>query len=143
MRNRFLLLRDRFQHISGTGNVREINLGLDFLLTARCVGSPARLRVAFRYTTNVRPHFFCFMFFEGTGVSLLLRDSDNREHIKNGLAFNFQLSCEIVDSNLTHPPFPVLRVVTRSSLRPHGVSSFALACDSHARCHYSVVSGAG
>ena len=33
--NCFLLLRDRFQHIPGTGNVREIDLGLDFFFAAK------------------------------------------------------------------------------------------------------------
>jgi hypothetical protein len=34
-RSRFLLLRDRSQHISRTGNVRQINLGFDFFFAAK------------------------------------------------------------------------------------------------------------
>jgi hypothetical protein len=33
-RNRFLLLRNRLQHISRTRDVRQINLGLDFFFAA-------------------------------------------------------------------------------------------------------------
>jgi hypothetical protein len=111
------------------------------------MGRFRRLRVRLRRAAQVCSNFFGFVFFERAGVSLFLGDSDNREHIQNGFALDFQFSCEIVDSNLTHPPFPVLRVLTRSSLRPHGVSLLALAGHVYtvvyARCHYSVDSGAG
>jgi hypothetical protein len=126
MLDRFLLLCDCSQYIAGTRNVRQINLGLDFLFAARRMGRFRRLRGRLPRTAQVRPHFFGFVFFERAGVSLLLGDSDYREHIQNGFALDFQFSCEIVDSNLTHPPFRVLRVVPRSSLRPHGVSFLAL-----------------
>jgi hypothetical protein len=53
----------------------------------------------------VGPHFLRLMILERTGVRLLLSDSNFGENIKNGLAFNFQLPGQIVDSNLTHPPF--------------------------------------
>ena len=38
-------------------------------------------------------------------MGLLLGDSDFREDIENSLAFDFQLPGQIVNSNLTHPPF--------------------------------------
>jgi hypothetical protein len=50
-------------------------------------------------------HFFRFMLFKRTGMRLLLSHSDKRKHVENGFAFDFQLPCEIVDSNLTHPAF--------------------------------------
>jgi len=50
-------------------------------------------------------YFFGFMLFKRTGMRLLLSHPDDREHVENGFAFNFQLPCEIVDSNLTHPAF--------------------------------------
>src|SRR5689334_6361416 len=38
-------------------------------------------------------------------MRLLLRHSDKRQRVENGLALDFQFSREIVDSNLTHPAF--------------------------------------
>jgi hypothetical protein len=38
-------------------------------------------------------------------MGFLLGDSNFREDIENSLAFDFQLPGQIVDSNLTHPPF--------------------------------------
>jgi hypothetical protein len=51
------------------------------------------------------PYFFRFILFKGTGMRLLLSHPDEWEHVENGFALHFQLSCEIVDSNLTHPAF--------------------------------------
>ena len=107
MSRSFLLLRDRFQNISRPGDVRQVDLGFDFFFATQRARRLRGLRRPFRATAEMRPYFFRFVLFEGAGVGLLLRDSDKREHIKNGLAFYFQLSCEIVDSNLTHPPFLV------------------------------------
>jgi hypothetical protein len=66
----------------------------------------------------------CFILFQGTGVGLLLRHPDGGQHVENSFTFDFQLSGEIVDSNLAHPAFRLLRVVLRYSLHPHGVSFF-------------------
>jgi hypothetical protein len=76
MLDRFLLLRDRSQHIARTRNVRQINLGLDFLFAAGRMGRFRGLRGRLPPTAQVRPHFFGFVFFERAGVSLLLGDSD-------------------------------------------------------------------
>jgi hypothetical protein len=66
-------------------------------------------------------NLFRFVLFERTGMRFLLSHPNERQHIEDGFAFNFQLSGEIVDSNLTHPAFLVLRVVPKSSSQPHGV----------------------
>jgi hypothetical protein len=42
--------------------------------------------------------------FERAGMGLLLGDTHLRKNIENGFAFDFQLSCQIVNSNLAHPP---------------------------------------
>src|SRR3954465_9909886 len=74
-------------------------------------------------------------------MRLLLRHSDKRQRVENGLALYFQFSREIVYSNL-HPTFLFPRA--RYSSQPHGANfvhphTFELAC----ACHiYSVVSGA-
>jgi hypothetical protein len=68
------------------------------------------------------PHLFRFMILDGTGMGLLLRHPDGGQRVENGFTLNFQLPGEIVDSNLAHPAFLVLRFALRSSSRPHGVS---------------------
>ncbi len=91
--------------------MREIDFGLDFFFAAHGAGWPGGLRRRFRRAAEVGPYFFCFMLFKRTGMRLLLRHTDDREHVENSFALDFQLSCEIVDSNLTHPAFLVPRVV--------------------------------
>jgi hypothetical protein len=44
-------------------------------------------------------------------MRFLLRHPDDNERIEDGFTLNFQFPGEIVDSNLTHPAFHVLRVV--------------------------------
>jgi len=67
-------------------------------------------------------HLFRFVLFQRTGMRLLLGHPDQWQHVEDGLALDFQLSGEIVDSNLAHPAFLAPRVVLRSSSQPHGVS---------------------
>jgi hypothetical protein len=124
-RRSFLALRNRLQHIPGTGNVGKINFCLDFFFAAK----RARTRLArrgrtFRRGTEIYAYFLRFVLFQRTGVRLLLCHSDQRKRVENSFALDFQLSGKIVDSNLTHPAFSFLRAVIRSSLRPHGVSFF-------------------
>jgi hypothetical protein len=105
-RGSFLLLRNGSQHISGTGDVREINFGFDFFFAAKRArtGLTSRGRT-FRRGADVYPYLFRFVFFQRTGVRFLLRHSDQRKRIENSFALDFQLSGKIVDSNLTHPAF--------------------------------------
>ena len=72
----FLLLRDGFQHVSGTGDVRQIDLGLDFFFAAQRARGPGRRRLRFGRAADVGPYFFCFMLLERTGMGLLLRHPD-------------------------------------------------------------------
>jgi hypothetical protein len=46
-RRRFFLLRNRFQHISRPGDVRQINLGLDFFFAAQRARGPRRRELCF------------------------------------------------------------------------------------------------
>jgi len=86
--------------------VRQVNLGLDFLFTAkRARRSPPGRRLCFRSAAEMGSHLFRFVFFQRAGVRFLLSHSHLREHVENGFALNFQLSGKIVDSNLTHPAF--------------------------------------
>jgi len=100
--SRFLLL-DGPQHVSRAGNVREVNLGLNLAFRACSPRGPGRGRL-FRVSAEMVAHQNRLVLFERTGVRLLLGDPDFGEHVENRLAFHFQLACQIVDSNLTHPP---------------------------------------
>ena len=66
-------------------------------------------------------HLLRFVVFERTGVRLLLGDTNFRKNVENRLAFDFQLPSQIVDSNLTHPPFLPPDCPAKSSCQPHGV----------------------
>jgi hypothetical protein len=83
----------------------KIDLGLDFvgIGTAGARGLSGGLR--FAGGAEVGPHFFRFVVLNGTGMSLLLSDSDHRKYVENGFTLDFQLPGQIVDSNLAHPPF--------------------------------------
>ncbi len=89
----FLLLRYRSQHISGTGNMRQINFCFDFFFAA----NSARTRLAsrrrtFRRGADVHPHLLRFVLFQRAGVRLLLGHPYQRKRIQNGFALYFQLS---------------------------------------------------
>jgi len=105
----FLLLRDGAQHISRPRNMREVDLGLDLVFAASGTRALSRTRRRLGSAAKMFPHQVRFMIFQGTGVRLLLRNAYRGQHVKNFLALDFQLTGQIVDSNLTHPPsFPVL-----------------------------------
>jgi hypothetical protein len=102
--------------------VGEVNLGFDFFFAAQWARGLGRMRRRFGQAAEMTPHLFRFVLFERTGVRLLFGHSGKRQHVENGLALDFQLSGEIVDSNLAHPAFLVPRVVLKSSSQPHGAS---------------------
>jgi hypothetical protein len=76
--SRFLLLRDRLQHISRPGNMRQIDLGLDLFFAARRARGAGGRRLRLRRATDVGPYLFRFVLLERTGMGLLLRHSDDR-----------------------------------------------------------------
>jgi hypothetical protein len=71
-------LGDGFQHISGPGDMRQIDLGLDFFFAAQRARRTGRRRLRFGRAADVGPHFFRFMLLERTGMSLLLRHPDDQ-----------------------------------------------------------------
>jgi hypothetical protein len=101
-----LLADDRLQGVTRLGNVREINLGFDLVSfgAARSLRPAAGRRLAGRAETG--SYLFRFVLFKRTGMTLFLGDSHFWKHVENRLTLNFQLSRQIVDSNLAHPPFP-------------------------------------
>jgi hypothetical protein len=106
----FLELGDSAQHVSRPRNVGEVDLGLDlFFAVNRARSSPRRTRRRFGAAAEMLPHQVRFVIFQRAGVRFLLRDAHRGQHVKNFPALDFQLTGQIVDSNLTHPPsFPLL-----------------------------------
>jgi hypothetical protein len=98
----FLLLgQDGLHHVTGFMDVRQINLGLHAL---RRPGGRGGLR-ACRATAKVRAHLFRLVLFNRARVSeLSVTQAEFRQCVKNLSALDFHLACEIVDSNLAHPP---------------------------------------
>jgi hypothetical protein len=100
-----LLMAEEIQNIAGLRDMREIDLGLDFIAIA---ASRAMWTIgAGRLTGLVKmsPHLIGFEILERTRMGLLLGDTHLGKHIENSFAFNFQLPGQIIDSNLAHPPF--------------------------------------
>jgi hypothetical protein len=98
------LLGDQLEHIAGLGDMREVNLG--FNLIGFATGArPGGRGLSFGGGAEMSANLFCFVLLDRTRVRLLLCDSDCDQDIKNRLALDFQLPGQIVDSNLTHPPF--------------------------------------
>ena len=99
----FLLLGQYgLQHISGFGDMGEIDLGCNRLRGAgrRC----ARMARSPRSTLKMRADFFGLMLLNGAGVGFALAQAELSQYVKNLTALDFHLACEIVDSNLAHPP---------------------------------------
>lgn len=119
----FLLGQDGLEGIARLGNMRQIDLGRDGLR----VGA-ARLRpgcTSPRPTTvlKVGAHLGRFVFIKRTGVGFPRAQTQFRQHVENLAALDLQLACQIVDSNLAHPPlfkfcYPK---PARCSWLPHGV----------------------
>ena len=92
------------QHIAGPGDMRQIDLGLDFFFAAQRRARTWQTALRFGRAAEVGPHLFRFVLLQRTGVRLLLRNPDSGS-ASECFALNFQLPGQIVDSNLTHPAF--------------------------------------
>ena len=104
-----LLLRDGAQHVSGPRNIRQVNFGLDSFVAMGGARSLRRTRRSLGAAAEMLSHQFRFVIFQRTGVRFLLRNTHRGQHVKNFLALDFQLTGQIIDSNLTHPlSFPLL-----------------------------------
>jgi len=57
-----------------------------------------------RAIAELCPHLVGFVLFERAGMGLACADAELRQYVKNPAALDFQLTREIVDSNLAHPP---------------------------------------
>lgn len=102
-----MLLADGIEHVARAGDMREINLSFDLIHRGTAgTGGSCRRMVTLR-GTQISAHLLGFMLFQRAGMRLFLGHSHDRKCIENRFTFNFQLPCQIVNSNLTHPPrFP-------------------------------------
>jgi hypothetical protein len=93
--------------------VGEVDLGLDFVSFACGTRRPGWSSLS--SGAEMRPHFICFVVFKRTGMGFLFGDTNFRQDVKNRLALDLQFSRQIVNSNLTHPPFLLPPPLLKSS----------------------------
>jgi hypothetical protein len=104
-------LRDRLQHITGPGDVRKIDLWLEFV--GRHISGARRAACAGLVLRKVLLYSLRFVLFNRAGVGFLFDYADLRQNIEDFLAFHLKFSSQIVDSNLVQhsalfpPLFPV------------------------------------
>jgi hypothetical protein len=99
----FLLLggQNGLQHVAGLGDVREIDFGRDTLRRAR---KGAALAARPRSTLKLCADLLRLVVLQRTGVGLAAGQAKFRQNVKNPPTLDFHLACEIVNTNLTHPP---------------------------------------
>jgi hypothetical protein len=96
-RLRLGLLRDRLQHIARLGDVRQVDLGLEFIhrrtaaRTTRSTGLAVLLVVVFDLLGLID--------LDGARVCLLLGNSDLAKNVEDHLALNLEFACQIIDSD--------------------------------------------
>jgi hypothetical protein len=84
-------LRDRLQHVSGLGDVRKIELGLDFIAVARQLcrrRCSAILR--FRFGAEILPDLFGFVVLDFAGVALFIGNPQLRQLFNDYLRGHLQ-----------------------------------------------------
>jgi hypothetical protein len=113
------LLRDRLEHVSGFGDVRQVDLGLElFRLSARTATAGAAGLAVF---SVILLHALRLIHFDGAGVRFLFRDPNLDQQVENHFAFDLEFSRQVVNSNfLQHsalfPPYCPVRLRVHSIL---------------------------
>lgn len=105
-----LLLGDGAQDVARSRDMRQVDLGLDLVFAVSETRRwPGRTRRRIGTAAKMFPYQVRFVIFQRTGVRFLLSDAHRGQCVKNFLALDFQLTGQIVNSNLTHPlSFPLL-----------------------------------
>ncbi len=91
-------LRNGLQHIPGLGNVRQVDLRLEFVGRRR--GRARAPAAAGRLLGKVFFDALGFIYFDGTGVRFLLGYADLGKNVEDRLALDLKFSGQIIDSNL-------------------------------------------
>jgi hypothetical protein len=100
------LLRDRPQHVSRLGNVRQVELGTDSFRLTCSLASISRSCLRLFLPLEVGAHFDRFIRFNRARVGFLFGDPERWKDFEDFLALDFQFPGQIVDSNLLlHPSF--------------------------------------
>ena len=87
-------LKNCARNVTRFGSTREVHL-LPCLRLLRCAARrPAS-------TGNVATHLLCLVLFNGRAVRLLFRYTDRRKRVKNALALDLKLTCQIIDPYFT------------------------------------------
>jgi hypothetical protein len=87
--------QNRFHRVARLGDVGEVKSRLGFhCRLGRHTAAPV---------LKVVPHLLGLVGLNRTGVRLRLGHANCRQSVQYGPALDFQLSCEIVDSNFAHP----------------------------------------
>jgi hypothetical protein len=97
------LLGNGTQYIARPGNIREVNLCLDAFIARGTARGLCRTRRRIGAAAKMFAHQVRFVILERTGMRFLFRNTDRGQNVKNFLALDFQLTGQIVNSNLTHP----------------------------------------
>ncbi len=100
-----MLFAQQVQHVARLGNVREIDLGLDFIGVGAAGARRLTCGLRFAGLAEVYANLLRVVLFQRAGVGFLLSDSGLDQHVKNSLTLDFQFPGQIVDSNLAHPRF--------------------------------------
>jgi hypothetical protein len=95
-----LVGQNRFEDVTGLGNVGEIDFRRDGLRGAAGRAARGTARSAVKMHANL----LRLILFQRAGVGLAGGQAELRQYVKNLPALDFHLACEIVDTNLTHPP---------------------------------------
>jgi len=97
----FLLVgQNGLHYIAGLGYMREIDLRRDTLRGA----SGRRTPVTARSAVQMHANLLRLVILQRTGMGLPVSQAEFRQYVKNLPALDFHLACEIIDTNLTHPP---------------------------------------
>jgi hypothetical protein len=94
-------MRERFEYVAGFRDLRQIDLRLELVLLW---GAAPTRRFLGPMFLDVLAHQDRFKIFNRAGMRLLLGHAHLRQCIENGLALYFQLSCQIINSNLHSAP---------------------------------------
>ena len=86
-----LLADNRFQHIPGLGDMRQIYLGFDAVGIRTRGARGLRRTCSFAGSSEMDADFLRLMVFKRAGMRLLLGDAHFRQCIENGFTFDFQL----------------------------------------------------
>jgi hypothetical protein len=102
-------LLDEFPNIARLGDMRQVNLGLEFLGRGRWTGAAASAAAGLGILRKIPLYTLRFIHFNRAGVRFLFRYTDLDENVEDLFALYLKFPRQIIDSNLRHaallPPY--------------------------------------